>query len=318
MKSVFQSTRNSKSDESGKTKVMALPIKTIFIQFTLFLLLASCSGTKHLPEGEKLYTGSKIKIESAEHISNRKKKLIKTVAENAVRPKPNKKIIGLRPKLWMYMITGENPHGRLKKWLNKKGEAPVLFSSIKPSVTSSIIDARFFNIGIFNSYTEFKIIEKLHTSNIIYTSHIHPPYRLKEIMYSISDDSLSRIILSEKKKSLIKSGDDYNLEKLKSERIRIDALLKDNGYFYFNPDFLVFKADTSVKYHDVTLRLTLKDSIPEKALIVYRINKVFIDQGFSLEDSIANPKETIWYNGNYFLGKEEEMRIRPNVILRSV
>ena len=297
---------------------MALPVKIIFVQFTICLLLASCSGTRHLPKDEKLYTGAKINLESTDHISHRKKKLIKTVAENAVRPKPNKKIVGLRPKLWMYMKAGENPQSKLKKWFKKNGEAPVFISSIKPAVTSAIIDARFFNIGIFNSYTEFKIIEKQHTSNIIYTSHIHVPYTINEIKYSISDDSLSRIILTEKKKSLIKTGDDYNLEKLKSERLRIDALLKDNGYFYFNPDFLVFKADTSVKNHDVTLRLSLKDSIPEKALIVYRINKVFIDQDFSLDEDTAKAKDIIWYQGNYFFGTEAEMRIRPKVISQSV
>ncbi|MFC1527199.1 BamA/TamA family outer membrane protein [Candidatus Neomarinimicrobiota bacterium] len=297
---------------------MTKPIKTIFVQFTIYLLLASCSGIKHLPKAEKLYTGAEINLESTDHISHRKKKLIKTVAENAVRPKPNKKIVGLRPKLWMYMKAGENPQSKLKKWFKKNGEAPVFISSIKPAVTSAIINARFFNIGIFNSYTEFKIIEKQKTSNIIYTSHISVPYTLKEIIYSISDSSLRRIILTEKKKSLIKACDDYNLEKLKIERIQIDALLKDNGYFYFNPDFLLFKADTSVKNHDVTLRLTLKDSIPEKALTVYRINKVFIDQDFSLDENVAKPKDTLWYQGNYFLGKEAEMRIRPKVISRSV
>ncbi|MFO7369031.1 MAG: BamA/TamA family outer membrane protein [Bacteroidales bacterium] len=191
-------------------------------------------------------------------------------------------------------------------------------STIKPAVTSAIVDARLFNIGIFKSYTEYKIIEKQHTSKVIYTSHIQVPYTLKEVTYSISDDSLSLIILKENKKSLIKAGDDYNLEKLKSERIRLDALLKDNGYFYFNPDFLLFKADTSAKNHEVTLRLTLKDSIPEKALRVYRINNVFIDQDFSLDKDEAQVKDTLRYQGNFFLGKEAEMKIRPMVISRSV
>ncbi|MFO7657174.1 MAG: BamA/TamA family outer membrane protein, partial [Bacteroidales bacterium] len=297
---------------------MALPIKLLCVQFTICLLLTSCIGTRHLPEGEKLYTGAEIKLESPDQISHRKKKSIETVAEEAVRPKPNKKIVGMRPRLWMYMKAGENPQGKFKKWLKKNGESPVFISSIKPAVTSAIIDARLFNIGVLNSYTQYKIIEKKHTSNVIYTSHVHVPYTLKEVIYSITDDSLSTIVLKENKKSLIKAGDDYNLETLKSERIRIDALLKDNGYFFFNPDFLLFKADTSVKNHDVKLRLTLKDSIPEKALTVFRINKVFIDQNFSLDEEAARPKDTLWFQGNYFLGEIAEMRIRPKVISRSV
>jgi outer membrane protein assembly factor BamA len=51
---------------------------------------------------------------------------------------------------------------------------------------------------------------------------------------------------------------------------------------------------------------------------MYRINKVFIDQDFSLDEGEAKPKDTLLYQGNYFLGKEGEMKIRPRAISRSV
>ena len=215
-----------------------------------------------MPKGEKLYTGAEIKLESAEKIN---KKFIKTVAEAGVRPAPNKSFLGMRPKLWMYNTAGEDPKTKFKKWLKKTGEAPVLMRDVKPGVTCEIIDARLFNIGIFKSYTESKIVEKKRTAKVIYTSHVHKPYLVKDLVYAISDDSLSRLILTGKDKSLIKPGDDYNLDILKNERIRIDAILKNNGYFYFNPDYLLFKADTSNVNHDVTFKFTLKDSIPKNA-----------------------------------------------------
>jgi outer membrane protein assembly factor BamA len=278
--------------------------------------LAACSGTKHLPRGEKLYTGVEIKLETTDKIN---KRFIKTIAESAVRPSPNKSYLGMRPKLWMYMAAGENPKTKFKKWLKKTGEAPVLISNVKPGVTTAIIDARLFNIGIFKSYSESKIIEKKHTAKVIYTSHIHKPYIVKELNYAISDDSLSHTILTEKKKSFIKPDEDYNLDILKNERIRIDALLKNNGYFYFNPDYLLFKADTSAVNHSISFKLTLKDSIPKNTLTVYRINKVFIDQDYSLNEEVTDrTKDTIKYRNNVFIGKESEMNIRPRVILRSV
>ena len=99
------------------------------------LLLAACTGTKNLPRGEKLYTGAEIKLESAEKINT---KFIKTVAMAGVRPAPNKKILGMRPKLWMYNTAGENPKTKIGKWLKKTGEAPVLMCNVKPGVTSEI------------------------------------------------------------------------------------------------------------------------------------------------------------------------------------
>ena len=82
----------------------------------LCFLLASCSGTKHLPAGEKLYTGAKIKLETTDNINKRN---IKKNVETAVRPAPNKSFLGLRPRLWLYMSAGENPHTKLGKWLRK-------------------------------------------------------------------------------------------------------------------------------------------------------------------------------------------------------
>jgi len=280
------------------------------------LLLSGCSITKQMPKGEKLYTGAEIVLESKEKIN---KRFIKTVAESAVRPAPNKRFLGMKVKLWKYMAAGENPKTKLGKWLKKTGEAPVLLSSVKPGVTKSIIDAKLFNIGIFKSHSESKIVEKKHTAKIIYTSHIHKPYIVKELIFSISGDSLNHVIFPEKDKSIIRRGEDYNLDKLKGERSRIDAILKNNGYFYFSPDYLLFKADTSDADQNVTLKLTLKDSIPKKALTAYRVNNVYINQNYSLDgDSAEGVNNTVRYQNVVFFGKETEMAVRPKVILRSV
>ena len=291
-------------------------MKNIIFLILISLLLASCSGTKHLPIGEKLYTGAEIKLESVGKVNSR---FIKAAAEQAVRPAPNKSYFGLRPKLWMYNIAGDEPKSKLKKWLKKTGEAPVLLSSVKPAVTAEIIDARLFNMGIFKSFTESKTIEKERTAKVIYTSHVHKPYIVKDLSYDISDDSLSRLILSEKDKTLIKPGDDYNLDALKTERMRIDAFLKNKGYFYFNPDHLLFKADTSNINQDVSFKLTLKDSIPKDALTVYHINNVHINQNYSLnERRLRSAQDTIIVENMVFFGKEERMAIKPKVLVNSI
>ncbi|MEK7718647.1 MAG: BamA/TamA family outer membrane protein [Bacteroidota bacterium] len=291
------------------------------IQNSLFLIvvclfLAACTGTRNLPKGEKLYTGAEIKLESAEKIN---KKFIKTTAQLAVRPVPNKVYLGIRPKLWKYNLAGEDPKTKLGKWFKKRGEPPVLMSSVKPGVTRAIIDSRLFNIGIFKSYTESKIVEKKRTGKVIYTSHVHKPYLVKELVYAISDDSLSRLILTGKDKSLIKPGDDYNLEILKNERIRIDAILKNNGYFYFSPDYLLFKADTSNVNRDVAFKLTLKDSIPKNATTAFRINNVYINQNYSLDERRKDTtKDTVMVQNIVFFGKEARMTIRPKVLSKSI
>ena len=291
-----------------------------YVLIYICLFMTACSGTRLLPKGEKLYTGAVIKLVSTDKSSIAiNKGFIKNIEESSIRPMPNTSYFGMRPQVWMYLSAGKNPTGKFKKWLKKTGQAPILISSIKPQVTAAIIDAKLFNIGIFNSMTAFSIVEKKHTASIVYTSYIHARFKVKEVLYSISDDSISHIIHSAEDKTVIKAGDDYNLDLLKAERIRIDALLKDRGYFFFNPDYLLFKADTSDVNRTITLKLTLKDSIPENATIVYRIRNVFINQNYSLtEEPKDSTIDTLMIHKTVFLGKKEEQNINPKIISRSV
>jgi len=143
---------------------MSRSIQNSLFLILVCLLLAACTGTRNLPKGEKLYTGAEIKLESSDKLN---KKFIKTTAQLAVRPIPNKVYLGFRPKLWLYNTAGVDPKTKLGKWFKKRGEPPVLMSSVKPGVTRAIIDSRLFNIGIFKSYTESKIVEKKRTGKVI-------------------------------------------------------------------------------------------------------------------------------------------------------
>jgi len=271
------------------------------------LTLTACSGLRTVPDDDKLYTGAEITVESTDHIPN--KKFLKDRAKSVVRPIPNQSLFGLRPRLSLPNF----------KWLRKYKEAPVLISSVRPEATTKIIDALFFNNGIFNSYTEYKIVEKKHTAKVVYICHLHKPYTLKDLIFSISDDSIASIIRSESKHSLVKTGDTYQLDMLKLERIRLDAVLKEKGYFYFSPDYLLYKADSSNGNGTVSLKLTLKDSIPNNALLPYRIREVVIDQDYSLNsDTIIQTKDTMNVDNYVFLGQKTNQQVRPKVLLKSV
>jgi outer membrane protein insertion porin family len=310
-----------KEQRSHDTKSIAMKRSTLTRNILVFavMLTSACSGIQKLPHGDKLYTGAEIKLVSPEPLSKKKKRFIKNSAMNAVRPKPNKAYLGMRPKLWLWEQVGDDPKSKFKKFLKSKGEPPVLLSGIKPDVTSEIINATIFNIGIFKGKTSYEIVEKENTAKVIYTSFISEIYRVRELGYSIFDDSISRYIIEAKDKSVIKPDMEYNLASLKTERNRIDAVLKDQGYFYFSPDYLLFKADTLDSDHKVKLTLTLKDSIPASALIAYRINQVFIDQDYSLDSKKSDPMNSaIEIRSKAFTNKDSDLNMRSQVILRSV
>ncbi|CAN5434545.1 BamA/TamA family outer membrane protein [soil metagenome] len=285
------------------------------IYFVLIAIcLSACSGLRTLPEGEKLYTGAKVIVVSSEKL--RDKGEIKSNVESVLRPAPNKKFLGNRPKVWIYNITNDKKGKGFKHWLKTKvGEPPVLMSSVKPDITKGLIDAALFNNGIFNSRAESKIEEKGKRGKVIYTVHVHNPYTIKVVNFPSGSDAVSQAIATTMGKTILKSGKDYSLDRLRSERKRIDESLKNAGYFYFNADYILFKADTSVSDKTVSIQLTLKENIPPENLLVYRINNVSVVNDFMLAENDTIQKDTLTLDGVLFIGKRN---IRPKVILRSI
>ncbi|MGZ8523421.1 MAG: hypothetical protein ACXWV1_03280, partial [Chitinophagaceae bacterium] len=65
----------------------------IVIFFSL-ALLASCSTTKKVPDGDALYLGASIKFDSS-GLSAKKSKALRSDLGQLTRPRPNKKILGI-------------------------------------------------------------------------------------------------------------------------------------------------------------------------------------------------------------------------------
>src|SRR5688572_8514485 len=85
-------------------------IKRMKNKFTYYFIIAllfayGCSNTKYLPEGEMLYVGGEVKVQDTVMKRKARKNMEKEL-EGLLRPRPNRAILGLRPKLWIYNIAG--------------------------------------------------------------------------------------------------------------------------------------------------------------------------------------------------------------------
>src|SRR5690606_31219087 len=85
---------------------------------------------------------------------------------------------------------------------------------------------------------------------------------------------------------------------------RIDAALKQRGYYNFNDGFLIFEADTN-RYDNKSydLYIKLKNEVPEKSIVPYRISKVNIYPDYRVADSTE--KIVTRYEDKNFIQKEE-------------
>ncbi len=264
------------------------PMLKIIPVLLLFLFLFSCSNSRHLPAGDSLFKGSKVHIDDREA----KKKDRKVLASNLlaqVRPKPNSKTLGVRLKLTMYNAAGSSPKIKgLRRWIrNKFGEPPVLSSAVRLATDKELMVNLMQNMGYFNASVSASLkVDNQKKSTAIFDALTGPQYTIQKTIFNKDTSLISRFIDSSFSKTLLKKDVPYNLELIKAERNRIDQELKEIGYFYFRPDYLIIIADTSIGNHKVNLYVKLKEKdITEEARTRYTINDIFIYPDFKLRGS---------------------------------
>lgn len=288
----------------------------LFWIYVCILLCTGCNNIKYLPAGEDLYVGSKIKVEAKEPIKD--KNTIKSELNKLARPKPNERILWIRAKLWFYNSAGENPKG-IKKWLKKKwGEAPVKLSDEHPKENADIMISRLNNLGYFDANVTYKVITHKRKATIEYKATVSKPYTLSAVTFPEMSDDLNTRIKTTEESSLLKAGDQYNLDRIKNERARIDYELKNSGYYFFTPDYLLFKADSNSSNKTIHLQLTVKPDTPEKARAAYVLDDIYILPSYSLgrDSSRASKKDTIEINGYHYINTDSAFH--PSAILRSI
>lgn len=277
--------------------------KIIFLLTAIFIVMQSCAVKKYVPEGERLYTGAEVEIKSDSIIDNEKQ--LKSVLEEAFRPKPNKSFLGMKLGLYFYYKMQQDNPGFINKFLYKKlGEEPVYQSEVKPYEVEEILLNRLENRGFFYSSAVSEFDEKEKEASITYKLRVPSPYRMEN--YKV--DSLPEPVYTEIKKSVSESklseGMRFDLANMKMERERIDLDLKKIGYYNFNSGFLIFEADTNQydkKRFDLFLRL--KKDVPKRSIVPYKISKINVYANYDVQDSTVKQKAR--FNEKSFINSED-------------
>ncbi|WP_445735822.1 translocation and assembly module lipoprotein TamL [Mariniflexile sp.] len=266
--------------------------------FFLVALLLGCSGTRKIPEGDLLYVGHNLKIEKGK-APKKTRKQIRSAVDALIRPKPNKSILGMRPGIFFYNVFDEVKKDKgFKYWVKYKlGEAPVLMSGVDLEYNKKVVQNYVENKGFFNAETIVDSIRKGKKAEAKYDVKLHNQYKIKSVVFPKDSILLSKEINLLKEKSLLKIGKPYDLDLIKTERSRMDARLKERGFYYFNEDHLLVQVDSTVANHEVDLLVKIKNDIPDKAKNQYRINNIFVYPSFNLKrDTVSTQKmDTIRY-----------------------
>ncbi|HTI10757.1 MAG TPA: BamA/TamA family outer membrane protein [Puia sp.] len=276
-------THRAKDIVQGKWMTLALAIGIVFG--------TSCNESKYLADGQTLYVGNKVKIESKE-IKKGTAGDLRSDLDDLLRPKLNKKILGVRFALWVYNIAGTPKKNKgFSHWLKTKvGEPPVLATASILQKNADVLQNHLENKGYFKDTVIQTSEVKNKKLTAIYTAQFGPRYTIRNVTFPQSSDptdSIYRVIDSLQRRTLLKKGAGYDLDVIKDERTRIDTRLKNRGYYFFNPNYLLVDVDSTVGDHQVDMKLNIKDETPGKAQDVYTINKVTVFAEYDLRSDTS-------------------------------
>ena len=258
-----------------------------FLASGMTVAVVSCSNTKFLKEGQMLYTGAEVKIEN-DSLSKKEKNDLESALKDNLTPKPNSSFLGLRPKLYAYNVTKEPKKQKgLRYWLKYKfGEEPVLLGDVDKEFNKDIIVNYSENKGYFNARAKYDTVSKNKKAKVIYTLNPGGRYLISNVKFPADSSEINKEIRALKDKTLLKTGNPFDLEVIKAERQRIDDGLKNRGFYYFNPDNIIVQADSTVsKKHEVELIVKLKDKTPDLAKDQFTIDKVVVFPNYNLRDA---------------------------------
>ena len=220
----------------------------------LGMMLASCSTTRYVPEGEYLLGRVKVKTEG-EYCDVNTKQL-----RNYVRQKPNSRWFSLlKLPLAAYSLSGRDTTKWINRTLRSIGEAPVVYDSLKAQLTIGDLTQQLRNEGFLGAVGSLSTRHHGRKVDVTYWLQPGAPYFLHDIRYVVDDPQLRPLLQADSANRLLYSGMKFDVARLDAERKRITTLLTDQGFFRFHKEFITYVADTTSgsKLIDITLRVGL-------------------------------------------------------------
>ena len=200
--------------------------KNIIITVVLAVLLASCSETKYVAEGEYLLDRLTVKSDV------KSKLIVPSEMRMLVRQKGNSRWFNaIKLPLRTYSLSGRDSTKWINRTLRSMGEPPVIYDSLLTQQSVRDLRLQMQNKGYLRADVEVENKRKGKKIRTTYKLHPGNPYYIRLVRYDIRDSAIAQLIKADDPKSRgLRLGMMFNVENLDAERKRITELLANNGY----------------------------------------------------------------------------------------
>ena len=170
------------------------------------------------------------------------------------------------------------------------------------------------NHGYLNGKVSYKVIEQKNPkkAKIGYTVDFGKLFTVDTLEYVDFPDEADSLINQTKGETLLKPGSPLDAAVMDAERTRLSTIFRNNGYYFYQPNFASYLADTIAEPGKAKLRLQLAANLPSIVKRKWYIGKIRINlrKQFmeELKDSFSHRYFAVKFNG-------KRPPIRPRIIL---
>lgn len=318
----------------------------------LALSMLSCNAIKRVGDQQHLLTKNLIYVDSS-HISQREVYDQLSQEPNATLP-----LIKYPLRLHIYNAAKAKPDSLFYNWLYKKpnrekhwenflsqkqlermgqdyvnwqkfkenmGEEPVTVDLEKTKKSAKRLEQWYWNQGWFNAESSFGVDTLTpKRARVNYYVQRHQPYILDSLSSHIESQTADSIYQAHKAGSLIHEGKQFNANRFEWERNRLTTLFRNNGFFYFDQEYITFNADTLDTDHKVHIETLIRDrEIKEKdtsytvPFKVRHISDVNIFTDYKKDQQLLPITDSIHYHG-FKLFSSGKSQYKPRALTNAV
>ena len=318
-------------------------------KISLILLLAicftSCNSLKKVEEDEYLIIKNTILVDSV--------KVTNEDVQSLIYQKTNTSILGYPLRLNLYNLAKENPDSLYQAWLNKKpnrekrlenllskkqvdrlgesflvkglsvwlkdvGEAPVILDTTQTRRSLERLSAFYNSKGYFNNGTTYTIdtTKTKRKAAVTYNIDLGKPYYIDSLSNDISSKAIDSLYFLHADGSLVKKGEQFDLNNFTLERERLTSIFRNNGIRNFQESSITYdiERDTVRASNDQKMNINLnigdlrrrgENQVTTSEYKVEKINKINIFTNFlsttdnEVMDSIQYEDLNIYYSGKF-------------------
>jgi hypothetical protein len=215
------------------------------------VLLVSCHAAKYVPSDRYLLNNYKIEPGEGEYD--------KKALDDYIKQKPNKRVFYWKFYLSLYNLSSPGKDNWFHNWLRRIGEPPVIYDENLKAKSTEQLRLYMSNKGFYDAQVSDTTLFKKRKAKVIYRVAPMVPYRIRDITYFFHDAQLSPMVLADTGTTRFRRGELFDVDVLEEERLRIETVLRDSGYYGFTRDYIYYEVDSSLRDHQVDITLGIRN-----------------------------------------------------------